>query len=486
MPSPLSASGARLQGDDYQHLYGWYQAVGLLIPREDILTVSIEAEGAGNVDDVVVARTRPPTLYCQLKYAVDASSPIQCQWWTDCASARSRSVLKKFWDSWMKLRMHGVPDMHLVTNRGIDPNDPVMVLRDGRYGRFVPRLTLQQATSPAGVKRAEWANHLGISEPQLLEMFEHLAVLTDQGPWSLLLEAAAARMGEAGLRTDSIALESGVQAARNWVTSGKRVITAGDMELTTNERGLQAQSRRATVLVQAIDRDPWAATATAALDWVDDFQGSDAKSRREPVDSSAWNGKFKAELASAAKQVRGLGFSEVLVRGHMRLPTWFAVGNEFSDTTGWSVSSIQRGEEWTSRSQTHARSTQIQCQELDLGPELAIGVSVTNDVAFQAVSHIRAHNLPVKRYCGVSPAEGPSRDAVRGSADAISLAVSLRHLVWQALAETRSLRVHLFLSCPAALALFLGHIWNRIPETVTYEDLGAARGYVAAFTIPGI
>jgi SMODS-associated and fused to various effectors sensor domain len=31
--------------------------------------------------------------------------------------------------------------------------------------------------------------------------------------------------------------------------------------------------------------------------------------------------------------------------------------------------------------------------------------------------------------------------------------------------------VHLFFACPNAVALFLGHRWNRVAPTLTYEDL---------------
>jgi SMODS-associated and fused to various effectors sensor domain len=47
----------------------------------------------------------------------------------------------------------------------------------------------------------------------------------------------------------------------------------------------------------------------------------------------------------------------------------------------------------------------------------------------------------------------------------------------------RPTKVHLFLATPAGLALLLGHLWDRMPDTQTYEDL-ASRGYQPAFLIP--
>ena len=45
-------SASRLTGDDYQHLYAWWQALRLLTPRTDVTRIEVEALSAGNVDDV--------------------------------------------------------------------------------------------------------------------------------------------------------------------------------------------------------------------------------------------------------------------------------------------------------------------------------------------------------------------------------------------------------------------------------------------------
>jgi hypothetical protein len=45
-------------------------------------------------------------------------------------------------------------------------------------------------------------------------------------------------------------------------------------------------------------------------------------------------------------------------------------------------------------------------------------------------------------------------------------------------------RPHLFLAIPHGLALLLGHLWDRMPPTLVYEDLGAGNAYQPAFLIP--
>src|SRR5947209_19419423 len=66
----MSASGARIQGDDYQHLYAWWQALRLLTPRTDVTLIEVEALSAGNVDDVVVRRASGPDEYTTGEYSV--------------------------------------------------------------------------------------------------------------------------------------------------------------------------------------------------------------------------------------------------------------------------------------------------------------------------------------------------------------------------------------------------------------------------------
>jgi hypothetical protein len=51
-----AASGARLLGDDYQHLLTWLHAAQLVHRDPEVTRVELEKYGAGNVDDLVVHR----------------------------------------------------------------------------------------------------------------------------------------------------------------------------------------------------------------------------------------------------------------------------------------------------------------------------------------------------------------------------------------------------------------------------------------------
>ncbi len=137
-----SASGARIQGDDYQHIYAWWQALRLLTPGTDVIQIEVEALSAGNVDDVVVRRTSGPDEYTQVKYSVDARKPVSSRWFTTRGTgAGSKSPLERFMASWQHLKSKGrLPDLLLFTNRVLDPTDPVLKLRRGTTGTLGQRL----------------------------------------------------------------------------------------------------------------------------------------------------------------------------------------------------------------------------------------------------------------------------------------------------------------------------------------------------------
>jgi hypothetical protein len=44
--------------------------------------------------------------------------------------------------------------------------------------------------------------------------------------------------------------------------------------------------------------------------------------------------------------------------------------------------------------------------------------------------------------------------------------------------------LHLFQFGPVGAALLLGHLWNRVPRTRLYDDLGHGRGYTPTFLLP--
>ncbi|WP_437677240.1 SAVED domain-containing protein [Sorangium sp. So ce131] len=481
----LSAAGAALQGHDYQHLFAWYHALRALNPAEDVIGIEVEAEDAGNVDDVVVRHGASPDEFYQVKYSVDGRHPIDHAWWVTPATKGGKSPLQRFWDSWRLLSRAGQrPRMGLYTNRPLDVSDPVLALQDGRTGSLGPRLRAAKPGSDAGRGLTGWASHVGVAEADLLEMLDHLALLTGQAGWLQFIPSVSDRMASVGLRSDELAVEQGVQAVRAWVTGSRREVDRQALAAEIARRGLRGDARQATLVVQAIDSDPWAAGATVSLDWVDLFDGDHPRARRQLRDPRHWNERLLPELEDAERRVRALGFDRVLVRGYMRLPAWFATGVAFGDTRNLRVACMQGGQRWSSEVTPGDFPVDVGAPvELGAGDELAVGLCVTNDLSEDVLVYLRQSALPVRRFVAIAASPAPSRTAIPDAERAMGWALAVRRVVREQVRESGARKIHLFLSGPAGGALLLGHVWNRVPRTQVYEDLSP--GYVPAFLIQG-
>jgi CBASS immunity sensor of nucleotide second messenger signals len=480
---PTSASGARIQGDDYQHLFVWFQAIRLLHPETEVARVEIESYGAGNVDDLVVRQAEGPDEYFQVKYSVDASKPISSEWFTAASTPNGRSPLQRLVLSWQSLKVKGkVPELTLFTNRLLDPTDPILRLRSGTRATVGQRLQEEAPASAARKQLALWAQHAGVSVDELLEVLSHLGIKTDQGSWSGLIEAARDRMGWLGLCTSEVDVESGVTAIRSWVKNGVRSLGRTELEREIERRSLRAGKRYSTLLVEAIDHAPWPDAAQVRLDWVNLFEGDEPRARRQLRDPSGWSTRLRPEMVEAARAVTAAGGDRVLVRGYMRLPLWFLSGAELPDTRGHHVACVQRGQWWSSDATPQAFPLRAVPTPLGQGHDIAIGLSVTNSIAADVVAYCKQAAIPASEYVDISPCGGVGPNAIADGQTALSWAVAARDAARSAV-PVGGARVHLFMSGPAGGALLLGHVWNRVGLTRVYEDLSP--GYAPTFEIPG-
>jgi SMODS-associated and fused to various effectors sensor domain len=193
---------------------------------------------------------------------------------------------------------------------------------------------------------------------------------------------------------------------------------------------------------------------------------------------------MRPELRTAADRLRTLGCQRVLVRGALRLPTWFTVGNTCAAVTGMTVASQQGGRLW-SADEPAAGDSRLTVQETPIGQgeELAVALAITTDLKDDVQAHLAAARLPVGTLATLTLAAGAGNQAITGPGHAVAVALAVRDEVRRLARGTGAQRLHLFLACPGGLALLLGHWWNRVPTTQLYEDLGAGRGYAPAFLL---
>jgi hypothetical protein len=421
-----------------------------------------------------------------VKYSVDARRAVDAKWWLEPASPGGRSILQRFWDSWQKLkRSDESPKMGLYTNRPLDVSDPVLACRSGRTGTLTEALRQAKPGSLVGRGRQAWAEHIDVSEDDLLTMLDHIVVLTDQGPWTALLQSTADRMAALGLRVDAEAIERGVAAVRGWVVEGRRHIDRDKIAREIDRRELRTGTRLATLLIQAIDRDPWpdaASAASANLDWVDRYEGDEPRTRRQLKQPADWNERLRPELMAAVRLIEQQQFTHVSVRGAMRLPTWFAAGVELAINRGFRVHCGRPDQPWSSTVDPVTYRLIHQETAISQGDDLAVSLSVSADARENVTEYLRREQVQVALHVDLTPERGAGITAINGAQEAFGWAIATRDIVRSLAVKWRPPKVHLFIVGPAGCALLLGHLWLHVPPTQVYEDVGMI--HAPAFFIP--
>ena len=480
----LSSSGARMQGDDYQHLLTWYYALMLLpMPRSDpaesVTRIEFEAPKAGHVDDIVV-HWRDCAEYIQVKFATDGRGFNNSEWWLD--DSHGYSLLQRFWKSWVQLKSNDNSTMVLHTNRHRDPKCTVMKCISSKNSLLMPLIGENGPRSRRGRERAKWAEHLEVREQDLLEMLGCLKIRDGQESFDKLVERVGEQHRNLGLRCDREAVKSGMHAVREWITNGKRSIDRKGMAECIRDLELEAAPPRAALLVQEIGYDHSPDSATVALDWVGLFEGEDPRARRRIKDPAAWNERMRPDLADAATEIRREGYNEVWVRGLMCLPSWFAVGTVFSDVAGWRIMCNKKNEIWDSSADPLTMRSKRRREKVGPGPDLAVSLSVSASIRTDVRKYIEATRLPVGVLLDLEPPNGASDRALPDASTARGWARDVRDAVRQERGQQDDMRLHLFLATPDVAAMLLGYIWNRVPETLLYADLNT--GYAPAYGFP--
>ena len=468
-------SGVRGEGDDFQHLVTLNEALRAM-RGNGVVAVTVEADDAGNVDDIVLHDKSGPARFTQVKHAVDAKTPVNADYLLRPTRKGSRSLLQRFRDSWQQLRNANKPEMVLLTDRDIDPTDAVFRALDRRKGRLVPDF----ADKSLDAERAKWAQHLETSEEELLEL---LGVLRFETGRSITAERELAQiqMAALGLADDQRAIDSAMAFVREWVQERDRTLAVEEIADALTERVGRRTRPRALVVVEGIDNHPAADSADVAVRFVELYAGDEPYSRFELRDPADWQDVVWTELRDAAAELAGRGLHDVVVAGAMRLPMWFAVGCALRGVEGFHVSTNRLGQEWTSREIGTLPVLDVEVVQIGEGddPRVAVVLSIAADAAEAGLAHARSEGFG--KVVLVAPAAGPSGGAVADAPSGTAMAEAIRNSVRDHLAaDTRA--VHLYLAAPAGLALVLGNKWNRVRPTVVYEHTPA--GYTTTLTVP--
>jgi hypothetical protein len=479
----LTPRAAAIRGDDYQHAIGWYWACQAL-DDPGIVTVSIEDATGGHFDDVVVRRRQGPDLYWQVKSSNYGSVIIDESWLLTPITASGRSPLQHFHATWRDLNDTGKAfELALLTNRGFDPADPILRIRDLKAEQIdVAALAAAGPRSNIGRARDRWTGHLGIDRHELTDFLASLQLKAGaaESAWD---QQARHLMRLVGLRADADAVILGKALVRRWVTDGAGPMGRDDIRRAVGEAGLLAKNGTLVLAVHAIDRQPTATPANVEIDLVHLYDGADPFARVQLCDPADWNGKVTPAIRGAARDLEAYATRRVHVTGSMRLPLWFAIGRALPDVRGWILSVDQRTEEWATDAIPEKVIARVMAEpSIGNGRDLALAVSITHDITADVTRHITAAQLPIASLLVLGPQGDQGNQAVPTAAWAVAWARSAREQARQAATAIGATHVHLYLAAPAALAMMLGHQWNLMPATTIYEH--ARPGYIPTISLP--
>lgn len=479
----LHARAAAVRGDDFQYTLGWYHACEALT-EPGIISVSVEDADAQSFDDVAVLREDGHHLYRQAKNSNYGNVPL-AEAWLLGAKGKGKSPLRHYYDSWQALRHTGTPTFDLVTTRSVDPEDPLLKMRDLNTCLLMPKAAEGSGRTDVGKARKRWAQALGITEPELLEFLGefHMVTTDNETAWRGQTKPL---MRLAGLRHDDEAVRVGVDIVREWVKTGAGPRTPAQIRHEAGAAGLLAQGSRVVLAVHAIGHPSSSNLPTLKLDWVDRYDGDSDRTRRVLRDPAGWT-DLDRELTAAEATLGEYGVRRVLVEGAMRLGVWFAVGAAFPETRRWQLETDQRGEAWSSdaapEDDSHAARLLGERLKLDCeSADAAVIVALTLDSRDDVIEFVTANDL-ASTLLTVTTQSGPGRDSIQDGAHARNWARSARELIRAQLKEldARPKQLHLFLAAPAGAALLLGHDWNLLPQTLVYEHTGTS--YIPSMTV---
>lgn len=394
-PAP-SPSGARLTGDDLQHLIAWYWCLKACSPGSKITSIGIEVDHAGNLDDVAISYADGRQRYVQVKATVSSAGLVNTAWLTAPAN---NSLLKRLHSSWDDL---GRPNegIVLVTSRPIDPNDDLIRERD-RHNRLGPRLR-RSLSKDARDALDLAAGSVGCTVDEVLDFLDVLEIQLGQTERDWRDKVDDAAVG-AGVSTAPASLAIALAEMREWVKTTRGVRTVEDLRITIDRLGLRAGLPRTLVVVHAIDHVPVESDAAISVDWVDRFRGSLPETRRGLTDPTEWQTRLPEDLTHVREELRQRRVSHVAVRGAMRLPAWFAVGAALRDVAGFDIAAYDRGVLWSASSQP-APKPQVQVlSDASLNSNDARGVAVVVRCRTSAATMWRPPSPPKTTSVDSSP-----------------------------------------------------------------------------------
>jgi len=504
----LHAIGARLEGDNYQHRFFWYQAAQLLLPRSVVTRVVLECDEASGMDDVAVFYALPGIAagalpveadYFQVKYHVDQRGAYAADRLVASETTGKRSLLSRIADAYRAVKAkHAGYRLTLLSNWDWSTDDPLRRQIYDTDGALRRELLTATGRSALAKIRTQWLTHLEMNAEDFSDFARRLRLALNYLSRAGLAEALSDRLALAGLiPLDRTVLSSPYDdLAQKLVMNRTNDFTPDTFkELCARERlvadapplrqprfGIRSFLRSAEAMESETD---------AFVCVAKDFDG------RAPRSDDAWTADVRPAvaqfLADSMPRLRAEPH-EILLDCHQTLA--FLAGYELDPKGGVAAFPVQKGPSgavvWKPSADGPQAAAAWKTEVDECGDpgatDLVLALSVTKDVAADVALFCNASPLCARAVVRVEPAEGLGARSVKGADHAVALADALQGVVLDARKRLSAKgRLHIFAAAPNALLFFFGQRARPLGPITLYEfDFEGARGgsYTKSLELP--
>jgi hypothetical protein len=469
-------SSSRLKGDDYQHLYSWYELLQLLDSQTPYSYGFVEHPTAGAADDVTLhSEEEKVAKYTQVKFHVDQQSQYSSSSVVEIRPGSKRSILHKLFDSWKALRAssHACIEIWLVSNWASAED----------IGRFLldtcalkEEFFLAGAKSDAAKIRAAWQLSVGASEEELHEFCRSLRLRLGYSGFQELEEKVDDRMARHGLRYGKDPRAIALDVVRGWIKEGgeRKRIDRTVLETVIQQRGLRAiptQQPQASLWIHGWARRHYDVTPTSELDWTSFFR----LETRSVATQEVWDKQLFPQLREARTKFAAMSAGTYIdFRGKLPLTASLAVGFVFSEAFGvrFRVEQPSGGETFLWRSDAGSEPFELSGQQALLEPQASEGIvafSITGDATADIQRLAQSRPGAFKAILNLTPKPGPSATSIHSAGEAVSMANQAKEQMRRFRTEFGLSAIHLVLYCPSTVALFLGQRMNALGKVGTWE-----------------
>jgi hypothetical protein len=475
----------------------------MLAPGSPIASIGFET-GPKGFDDVWVA-------YHPGRGRLDAhGNPlsrehVQCKWHAslgtfghkdlidpDFINATSRSLLQ---------RAHGAQQYHvplgagvrfsLTTNWSVDRADALSPLVHTRHGNLRLDRLFEGKTekSATGALRKVWQDHLGVDDDDLRRLagvlgFSFISESLDDLRQHLDTPFQTAGLMRVAQHESAFVYD---EVLFQWLAQDRLVFDAKSLRDRCRQEGLlgDATDHPRTFGVKSFEHafDPLEERCDEVLNLLSSFQ------ERYILDADAWESDLLPRLTTFLRQAgRSDPTLRLVLDTHASLA--FAAGSVLNVKSGravileqrtidrrlWSANDVEPDPSWA--------TWILETQTVGTGPDLAVAVSLTNDVVPKVLQDLKARP-EIGRLLIARPSTGPGGQVITSGRHAYDLAASLVGEI-QAI-RSASARTHLYIAAPNSFTFFLGQRQAQLGPTTLYEfDFEGDRGggYTPALKLP--